>query len=264
MPEFNRFGSRPETTDGKTATTTSTMASGESRAEISANVPLPSSAAPFDPKQIAGRLTFNLAAISDFIRQNQVEGVLSAQGDLRFDHLQVDGTVRADGSQLKYRGMILQSLALDAASKDGEAQIQNFRLGFDPDNYVTLAGSAKLTDPFPFQANGGVSFKDVAVLNEFLKNLGAEPGVSGGINVNFTGSGDVHNPTAKLQVSGHQLQYRGVVVQDLDIRAAAEKTKAEIQSCRVTLDANNRLECTRNGSARRTLSLRGQWHHRTH
>jgi TamB, inner membrane protein subunit of TAM complex len=231
-----------DTTDGKTATTTSTMASGDSRAEISANVPLPSAAAPFDAKQIAGRLTFNLAALSDFIAQNQVEGVLSAQGDLRFDHLQAAGTVRASGRQLKYRDMVLRSLALDAVSKEGEVQIRSFRFGFDPDNYVDLSGSVKLSDPFPFQANGGVSFKDVAVLNGFLRNLGIEPGVSGGINVNFAGSGNVHSPTAKLQVLGKQLQYRGVVVQDLDIQATAEKTKAEIQSFRVSLDTKNRME----------------------
>ena len=50
-----------DTMDGKTATTSSTMASGKSRAEISANLPLPPPNAPFDAKQIAGHLTFNLA-----------------------------------------------------------------------------------------------------------------------------------------------------------------------------------------------------------
>ena len=166
--------------DGKTATTSAEMTSGKSRAEMSANVPLPSPGGSFDAKQISGRVNFKLAAISDFIRQNQVEGSLTANGDLRFDHLKVDGTMRADGSQLKYRGMTLRSLVLDAASKDGEAKIQNLRVSFDSDNYVNLAGSAKITDPFPFQANGGVNFKDVSVLNEFLRNLGQEPGVSGG------------------------------------------------------------------------------------
>jgi autotransporter translocation and assembly factor TamB len=232
------------TTDGKTAITQANLSSGQSRAEISTNILLPRPNAPtaFDPRQIAGRLTFNLSSISDFITQNQIEGALTSNGDLRFDHLQVDGTVRASGSQLKYRGMTLQSLGLDAVFKDGEAQIQNFRLGFDPDNYVDLAGSAKLAEPFAFQAKGGVNFKNVAVLNELLKNLGTEPHLSGGLNVNFSGSGDVHNPNAKLQVSGNQLQYRGVVIQDLNIRATAENTKAEIQTCRVTLDPNNWVE----------------------
>ena len=85
-------------------------------------------------------------------------------------------------------------------------------------------------------------FKKVAVLNEFLRNLGWRLDASGAINVNFAGSGDVHSPSGKLQVSGTQLQYHGVVVQDLDIRAIVEKTKAEIQRCRVTLDTHNRVE----------------------
>jgi autotransporter translocation and assembly factor TamB len=228
--------------DGKTATTSAKMTSGQSRAEMSANLPLPLPNEALDPKQIGGHLTFNLAAISDFITQNQIEGVLNAEGDLRLDHLQLDGTIRSSGSQLKYRGMILQSLGLDAAFKGEEAEIRDFRLRFDPDNYVELTGSTKMSDPFPFQAKGGVVFKNVAVLNEFLRNLGMEPDARGAINVSFVGSGDVHRPSGKLQLSGSQLQYHGVVVQDLDIRAIAEQTKAEIQSCRVTLDPHNRIE----------------------
>ena len=144
--------------------------------KCSANLPLPLPGESLDPKQISGHLTFNLAAISDFITQNQIEGLLSAEGDLRFDHLQVDGTIRSSGSQLKYRGMTLQSLGLDAVFKGEEAEIRNFRVEFDPDNYVDLAGSTQMTDPFPFQAKGGVVFKKIAVLNEFLRNLGMEAG----------------------------------------------------------------------------------------
>jgi autotransporter translocation and assembly factor TamB len=240
--QIQQIGIAAQTMDGKTATTNTNVESGESRFRISAHIPLPFPDESFDPKQITGGIAFHLASVSDFIRQNVIEGTLTADGDLRFDRLQIDGTVRAAGSQLKYRGMILQSLSLDAVSRDGEADIQNFRLGFDPNNYAHLTGSAKMTAPFPFQASGGVTFKDVAVLNEFLRNLGLEPGVSGVLNVAFAGGGDVHSPTANLQVSGHQLQYRGVTVQDLDIRATAEKTKAEIQTCRLTLDSANRVD----------------------
>jgi autotransporter translocation and assembly factor TamB len=231
-----------EMTDGKTATAVGNLVSGKSRAGISATLPLPPPQAAFDANQVSGRLNFDIAAISDFIRQNQIEGVLTANGDLRFDHLQVNGTVRANGSQLKYRGMILQALGLETIFKDGQAQIQEFRIGLDSENYLHLTGSAKLADPFPFQAQGGLNFKDVAVLNEFLKNFGAEPGVKGAINVNFTGSGDIHSPTANVQVSGNQLQYRGLVVQDIDIRATAEKAKAAIQTFRIAFDPKNKIE----------------------
>jgi hypothetical protein len=230
--------------DGKTATTKVNLSSGESRAETSTTVPLPpvGNPQPLDLKQVSGRLTFHLASISDFITQNQVEGVLTADGDLQFDQLRADGTARASGSQLKYRGMILPSLGLDAVFKGEEANIQKFRIGFDPDNFVDVAGSAKMVDPFPFEAKGGVNFKNVAVLNELLKNFGIDPGVSGEIHANFNGAGDLHSPTGKLQVSGNQLQYRGFVLQNLDILGTAEQSKAEIQNCRLIFDQHNRVE----------------------
>ncbi|MBV8376734.1 MAG: translocation/assembly module TamB domain-containing protein [Verrucomicrobia bacterium] len=239
---IQHIGIAAETMDGKTATTSTDVQSGASRIQISTQLPLPLPDQSFDPKQVRGELTFHLASISDFIRQNLIQGTLTANGDLRLDRLRVGGTVGARGSQLSYRGMILQSLSLDAVFKDGEADLHDFRLGFDPDNYVHFTGSAKMNAPFPFQGNGEVAFKDVAVLNEFLRNLGLEPGMSGGLKVDFVASGDVHNPAAKLQVSGRQLQYRGVVVQDIDLRATAEKTNAEIQMCRLTLDKANRVD----------------------
>ncbi len=207
---------------------------------------MPSSGAPFDPKQIAGHLRFNIASITDFISQNEIAGNLTANGDVRFDHLQTNGAVRASGNQLKYRGIILQSLDLDAAFRDQEAQVRDFRINFDPANYLDLTGSAQLADPFPFQANGQVKFKDVAVLNEFLGDLGAQPGLSGGININFTGTGDVRNPTAQLQVSGNQLQYRGFVVQGIDVQAIVEHATADVQRCRISLDPNNYVDISGN------------------
>jgi hypothetical protein len=140
--------------DGKTASAAAKLVSGKSQAGLSATLPLPPPQATFDTKEVSGRLNFNIAAISDFIRQTQIEGVLTANGDLRFDHLQANGTVRANGSQLKYRGTTLQSLALDAIISNQEAQVRDFQIRLDPANYLDLSASAKLTDPFPFQANG--------------------------------------------------------------------------------------------------------------
>ena len=230
------------TMDTKTATANLTLLTGESRAEVTANLPLPSPGAPFDPKQIAGHLRFNIASITDFISQNEIAGNLTANGDVRFDHLQVNGAVRASGNQLKYRRIILQSLALDAAFRDQLAQVRDFRINFDPADYIDLTGSAQLSDPFPFQANGQVNFKDVAALNEFLGDLGLRPGLSGGININFTGTGDARNPTAQLQMSGNQLQYRGFVVQGADVEAIVEHATAEVQRCRISLDPNNYVD----------------------
>jgi autotransporter translocation and assembly factor TamB len=231
-----------EMTDGKTATAAGKLVSGKSQAGISATLPLPPPQATFDANEITGRLNFNIAAISDFIRQSQIEGTLTANGDLRFDHLQINGTVRANGSQLKYRGTVLQSLILDATFSNQEAQVRDFRIILDPANYLDLSASAKLTDPFPFQANGRANFQELGVLNQLLPSLGLEPGLSGSLNVNFDGKGDFRNPTAQLKVSGDQLQYRGFVVQGVDVAATVEHATAKIQRCRISLNPDNYVD----------------------
>jgi autotransporter translocation and assembly factor TamB len=231
-----------EMTDGKTATAAAKLVSGKSQAGISATLPLPPPQATFDANEVAGRLNFNIAAISDFVRQSQIEGVLTANGDLRFDHLQVNGAVHASGSQLKYRGMILQSLVLNATVGNQEAQLRDFRIRLDPANYLDLSASVKLADPFPFQAIGQGNFKELAVLNEFLRDLGIEPGLSGRLDVNFNGKGDIRNPTVQLQLSGDQLQYRGFVVQDVDVQATVEHATANIQRCRISLNPDNYVD----------------------
>ena len=71
-----------DTMDTKTATANLTLLAGESRAEVTANFPLPSSGAPFDPKQIAGHLRFNIASIADLISQHEIAGSITAHGDV--------------------------------------------------------------------------------------------------------------------------------------------------------------------------------------
>jgi autotransporter translocation and assembly factor TamB len=235
-----------DTIDTKTATANLSLESGESRAEVAANLPLPSPGISIDPKQIAGHLRFNIASINDFLSQHEIAGNLTANGDIQFDHLQANGAVRANGQQLKYRGIILQSLDVDANFKDQLALVRNLRINFDPADYIDLTGSAQLADPFPFQAHGQVKFKDVAVLNEFLRDLGLTPGLSGSVNVNFSGTGNSRNPAAQLQVSGNQLQYRGFVVQGVDVAAIVTHGAADLQRCRVSLDPNNYVDISGN------------------
>ena len=231
-------------TDGKAVTSTAKVASGTSQIEFDAKVPLPTTEAPIDPKQIGAQVRFNLASIADFIPQNEVTGTLTANGDLRIDHLQVEGTVRAAGDRLKYREVTLQSLGLDTVIKENNAQVRNFRLALDPNNLLQLSGSAGLTDPFPFKVDGGLAFKDLGVLNEIFKNFGIKPGISGQLTVNITGSGDIHRPSAKVRVSGGQIQYRGIPVQNIDFQAKVENSLATIEAGRISLNNSNNVDIT--------------------
>jgi autotransporter translocation and assembly factor TamB len=231
-------------TDGKTVTSTADVASGTSQIEVDAKVPLPTQEVPIDPKQIGGQVRFNVASIGDFVRQNQIEGSLTANGNVRIDHLQVDGAVRAAGNRLRYHGMILQSLGLDTVINQNKAQIQNLRVALDPNNYLQLSGSAGLMDPFPFNVDGGLIFKDLGVLNEIFKNFGIKPGISGQLTANFTGSGDIHGPSAKVQVSGSQIQYAGIPVQNFNLLAKVENSLATIEAGRISLNDSNYVDLT--------------------
>ena len=229
-------------TNGKALTGTANVESGASQIEVDANVPLPAREAPIDPKQIGAQVRFKVASIGDFVRQNQVEGTLTANGDVRIDHLQVDGTVRATGDQLKYHGMILQSLRLDTVIKENRAQIQNFQIALDPNNYLQLSGSAGLMDPFPFNVDGGLIFKDLGVLNDIFKNFGIKPGIRGQLTGNFTGSGDIHGPSAKVEVSGNQIQYSGLPVQNVNLQVKFENSLATIEAGRINLNESNYVD----------------------
>jgi autotransporter translocation and assembly factor TamB len=227
--------------DGATATGNVAVRSGGSRIDISANTPLPKASAGFDPKSTTVHLNFNINSITDFITKELVKGSLAADGDVQIAGGQANGTIRASGSELHYNGINLQTLQVDALLKDGDANIEKFQIDLDPDNSVRISGSAKLNEPFPFHALGTLAFKDLGVLNGILQNVGAQPGISGKLNAQFSGDGDIHQPTGQLQVMGNGLNYRGFAVQNVEIGAAVRDSVATIERCRVSLDPNNYL-----------------------
>src|SRR5208283_3703512 len=132
----------------------------------------------------------------------------------------------------------------DTVIKENKAQIQNLRVALDPNNYLQLSGSVRLMDPFPFNVDGGLIFKDLGVLNDIFKNFGIKPGISGQLTANFTGSGDIHSPSAKVQVSGSQIQYAGMPVQNINLQAKIENSLATIEAGRISLNDTNYVDLT--------------------
>ena len=225
--------------DGETATGNVTLRSGGSGIDISAHTPLPKPSAGFDPKRATVHLNFNIKSITDFITQELVKGSLAADGDVHIAGGQANGIIRAAGSQLHYQGINLQSLQVDALLKDGDARIQKLQIDLDPNNAVQISGWAKLTEPFPFHALGTLAFKDLGVLNGILQNVGAQPGIAGELSAQFSGDGDIHQPTGQLQVTGNGLNYRGFVLQNVAVGVAVKDSTATIERCRLSLDPNN-------------------------
>ena len=51
---------------------------------------------------------------------------------------------------------------------------------------------------------------------------------------------------AQLQLSGDQFKYRGLVIPTIQIKAAVADAKAELQTCRITVNQNDFIDVTGN------------------
>ena len=227
--------------DGSTVSSALLLRSGGSRVDLSATAPLPAPSEEFNPQKTTGHLTFSLNSVTDFIAQELIKGSLSANGDVLIANGQANGLIRAVGNELNYKGMKVQLLELETFLKGDEANVQKFQISLDPENSAQFSGSARLQEPFPFRAQGKLAFKDLAVLNEILRNLGGQPGFSGELNAEISGDGDIHQLTGQLEMMGNNLKYRDFVVQSLEVGTVIKDSVATIQSCRANLDPNNYL-----------------------
>ena len=107
------------------------------------------------------------------------------------------------------------------------------------------------------------ALRDLGAFNELLKNAGQPADLSGSLDVDFSGKGDIQNPTAQLRVLGDRIKYRGLPIQNIDIEAQVENSMATIETGRINLDAANYIDFTRRSRVKRSLPLQGERGDRT-
>ena len=100
--------------------------------------------------------------------------------------------------------------------------------------------------------------RDLGAFNELLKNAGQPADLNGSLTVDFSGKGDMQNPTAQLRVSGDGIKYRGVPIQNVDVEAQVENSMATIEKGRINLDAVNYIDITGDARLKRSLPLQGE------
>ena len=236
--------------NGSSAELSASMRSGKSSCDVNAQAPLPATNSAFDPKNIDGRLRFHVASISDFIEQQFISGTLTAEGDLQVHDLQPNGYVKAAGTHLKYRDLAIPRLEMDANAADRAVKLDALHVSFDEMDYIDANGSATLADPFNYQAYARINFSDLKTFNALLKSFGQDPGLSGALNASFTGKGDLKSqiPEANLAVSGNQIGYRGLVLQDVEINGDIKDKTLNLPTLKIVADPKNSISA--NGNAR--------------
>jgi autotransporter translocation and assembly factor TamB len=152
--------------------------------------------------------------------------------------------LKASGQQIKAYDMLIQGLSLNADSANEEFTLHDFKLTFDSSNTISATGRGSLQDPSDYQASGSLNFSDLHTFNGLLKAFGPDPGLSGKLSASFAASGQAGSkiPKADISVIGDHLQYRGLVVQDLDTTAHVADNKLDFPNLRVVFDQKNRIE----------------------
>ena len=125
---------------------------------------------------------------------------------------------------------------LEAAVEDGRADLKTCRVTINEKDRIDVTGDVGLVAPYPYNARGAITLRDLKAFNGLLKNFGQPGDLTGSLSVNLSGKGDAKNPQAQLQVSGDGIKYRGLLLQNVDLASKVENSLATIETGRLRLD----------------------------
>jgi translocation-and-assembly-module (TAM) inner membrane subunit TamB-like protein len=220
------------------------LSSGKSNARLRAELPMPAPGATPDLKQVDAMLKFHLDSIADFLRESPVQGSLVGDGEMALRNGQPVGEIQFNGDNLRYGDFAIQRITMNANAADGSAKIQQLHAAIDDSNYLDASGEIKLVDPFPYEGKAVVRLIDLSKLESLLTKLGQPAGLRGTFEMTARASGDIRQgiPRTEIQANGHDIDYRGLPVQNLDLKAKTESEKATIESVHVNFDQRNSVD----------------------
>jgi autotransporter translocation and assembly factor TamB len=233
------------------------LSSGKSNARLRAELPMPAPGTIPDLKQVDATLKFHLDSIADFLRESPVQGSLVGDGEIALRNGQPIGNVQFNGDTLRYGDFAIQRIAMNANAADGSAKIRQLHAALDDSNYLDASGEIKLADTLPYEGKAVVRLIDLSKLESLLTKLGQPAGLRGTFVMTAKADGDIRQsvPRTEIEASGHDIDYRGLPLQNLDLKAKTESEQATIETVHVIFDPHNSVDL--NG----TLSLKAPLHY---
>ncbi len=157
-----------------------------------------------------------------------------------------DGNLRALGSLIKFRGLLVQSIDIEGNLLQEKLDLPSCKVVFDKNNFIEAKGDALLEDPYNYDADTTVQFQDLGFLNGLVKSFGQEIGLGGKLNASWKGSGPFKEQTGGLELHGDQV--RTSTVQNIRFDASAhyqgfnaEVPRLQVFSPYADLDASIRF-----------------------
>jgi autotransporter translocation and assembly factor TamB len=243
LANIEKIGAVIQLQDGKSNTNVE-LSSGKSNAQLHAELPLPMPGATPDLKRLEAKVKFHLGSIADFVRESQLNGSFIGDGEITLRNGQPVGSVQFNGDNLRYGEFALQRITMNANAADGGVKIQQLHAAVDDSNYLEASGEVKLTDTYPYEGTAVVRLTDLAKLESLLTSLRQPAGLRGIFEMTAKANGDIRQrvPHAEIQANGHDINYCGLPVQNLNLKAKTEQENAIIESAQITFDPHNSLD----------------------
>jgi autotransporter translocation and assembly factor TamB len=243
VANIEKIGAVIQVQDGKSNTDVE-LSSGKSNAQLHAELPLPMPGATPDLKQLEAKVKFHLDSITDFVGESQLHGSFLGDGEIALRNGQPLGSMQFHGDNLHYGEFALQRITMNATAADGGFKIQQLNAAIDDWNYLEASGEVKLTDDYPYEGTAAVRLTDLSKLESLLTSLRQPGGLRGTFEMTAKANGDIRQrvPHTEIQANGHDINYRGLPVQNLNLKAKTEPEKATIESAQINFDAHNSLD----------------------
>ena len=157
-----------------------------------------------------------------------------------------DGDLRVLGSQIKYRGLSIQSIDIDGNLLQRKLDLPSCKVVFNKDNFIDAKGNALLEDPYNYDADATIQFQDLGFLNELIKSFGQDLGLGGKLNASWKGKGPLKDQTGNLELHGDQIRTKTVQSIKFDVTANYQGLNAEVPRLQISspyadLDASMRF-----------------------
>lgn len=154
--------------------------------------------------------------------------------------------VRTAANQIKYRGLTINTVDIDAKTSEDKLLLPSLKIVFDQNNYITGQGSSLLKDPYACDASANVQFADLKFLNELIKSFGQDLGLGGKLNLTWSGKGPLRDQVGTFQIHGDGLKTK--TVEGIKVDASGDYrglngqlSQAEIRSPYADLSTTLRL-----------------------
>jgi hypothetical protein len=157
----------------------------------------------------------------------------------------VKAEAQVDGSELGFERYQLPKLAVDVAMDGKEAKVTVPALMVGDGNQIDLKAAMRMEDDMPVTAEWKVAVDDPMLLMKTLNLPPLEQPVTAKLSTTGKAAlrvNDLMNAEAEMMLSVKDGRFGEAPLPVVELKAAVTKGEAVVESCRVIVDARNRVE----------------------